>query len=196
MAITDLPNSITDKYEVHEFHHSIAILKNDFPLEYNDVINVLQSFTLKKSDILTAGGRKSPIASHYDSFLYALNWKEHYFETTITVDDVCTSTHTHKIDCYRNRIALDVEWNNKDPFYDRDLNNFRLLHDRGAISLAVIITRCTELQAIFKKLGKGSSYGASTTHLGKLLPRIYGGGAGGCPLLIFGISTKLYDSTK
>jgi len=30
---------------------------------------------------------------------------------------------THKVDCYKNRIALELEWNNKDPFFDRDLNN-------------------------------------------------------------------------
>ncbi len=35
-------------------------------------------------------------------------------------------------------------------------------------------------------------YGASTTHMSKLLPRIEGGGGAGCPLLVFGISRKLY----
>jgi len=72
------------------------------------------------------------------------------------------------------------------------LNNVRLLFDFGAISIGVIITRCDELQEIFKDLGRGSSYGASTTHIGKLLPRIEGGSGAGCPLLIFGISKKLY----
>jgi len=33
------------------------------------------------------------------------------------------------VDCFKNRVAIEVEWNNKDPFYDRDLNNFRLLYD-------------------------------------------------------------------
>ena len=27
---------------------------------------------------------------------------------------------------FKNRIAVEMEWNNKDPFYDRDLNNFRI----------------------------------------------------------------------
>jgi hypothetical protein len=99
---------------------------------------------------------------------------------------------THKVDCFRNRIAVEIEWNNKDPFYDRDLNNFRLLFDLRAISAGVIITRCDELQSIFKELGRGASYGASTTHMSKLLPRIEGGSGAGCPLLIIGISKKLY----
>jgi Restriction endonuclease BglII len=99
---------------------------------------------------------------------------------------------THKVDCFKNRVALEIEWNNKDPFFDRDLNNFRLLFELRAISVGVIITRCDELQTIFKDLGRGASYGASTTHMSKLLPRIEGGGGAGCPLLIIGISKKLY----
>jgi Restriction endonuclease BglII len=29
----------------------------------------------------------------------------------------------------RGRVGLEIEWNNKDPFFDRDLNNFRLLFE-------------------------------------------------------------------
>jgi hypothetical protein len=49
-----------------------------------------------------------------------------------------------------------------------------------------------DLQDIFNELGRGASYGASTTHLGKLLPRIEGGGGGGCPVLVLGISRLCY----
>ena len=190
-----LPTNITDLYDVYEFRHAIAILQNDFPDEYKDIIDMLSSFSLKKSDIVAAGGRKSPIAEKLDSFLYNRQWEEKKFNTKIVIDGVDHITPTHKIDCYKNRIAVDVEWNNKDPFFDRDLNNFRLLHDRGAISVAVIVTRCSELQTIFNALGKKykDKYGASTTHMSKLLPRIEGGSGGGCPILVFGISDRLYD---
>ncbi len=99
---------------------------------------------------------------------------------------------THRIDCYKNRVALEIEWNNKDPFFDRDLNNFRLLFDLRAVSVGIIVTRCDDLQGIFDDVGRGKSYGASTTHMSKLLPKIEGGGGAGCPLLVFGISRKLY----
>jgi len=89
-------------------------------------------------------------------------------------------------------VALEIEWNNKDPFFDRDLNNFRLLFDLRAIDVGVIVTRGTELQQIFMRLGKGSSYGASTTHHEKLVPRLDGGGGGGCPILTFAISDQIY----
>jgi hypothetical protein len=98
----------------------------------------------------------------------------------------------HKVDCYKSRVALEVEWNNKDPFFDRDLNNFRLLFDLRAIDAGVIITRCTELQQIFNQLGRGPSFGNSTTHMAKLLPRLDGGSGGGCPVVVFGIRGACY----
>ena len=99
---------------------------------------------------------------------------------------------THKVDCFKNRVAVEIEWNNKDPFFDRDLNNFRLLFDLRSVSVGVIITRADELQDVFDGLGRGSSFGASTTHMGRLLPRINGGSGGGCPILVIGITKKLY----
>lgn len=60
------------------------------------------------------------------------------------------------------------------------------------MSVGVIITRSEEILGLFGELGKGKSTGQSTTHMGKLLPRIAGGGGGGCPLLVFGITRKLY----
>lgn len=108
------------------------------------------------------------------------------------VDDLMKESPTHKVDCFKNGIGLEIEWNNKDPFYDRDLNNFRLLFDLRALSVGVIVTRADELQQIFRRLGRGSSYGESTPHMSKLLPRIEGGGGAGCPPLEFGITKALY----
>lgn len=193
MSIELLPKTILEKYEVHEWKHACAILKSDFPNEWADVIALLHEFKLCKSWVVEAGGRKSKVSEYIDSFLYARGWKEKQFNTIIQVDDTKILSPTHKVDCYKNRIALEIEWNNKDPFFDRDLNNFRLLFDLRVISVGIIITRCSELQALFNKLGKGNSYGASTTHLSKLLPRILGGAGAGCPILVFGIQSKIFD---
>ncbi|MBG9916426.1 restriction endonuclease BglII [Bacillus sonorensis] len=193
MSLNLLPQSIREKYEIHEWRHACAILKYDFPNEWSDIISVLDDFTLNKSDIVKAGGRKSPISNKIDNYLYAKGWEEKSFDTKIIIDEQAHETPTHKIDCLKNRVALEIEWNNKDPFFDRDLNNFRLLFELGAISVGVIITRCSELQLLFNSLGKGQSYGTSTTHMNKLLPRIEGRGGGGCPILVFGISERLYE---
>jgi len=192
MAIAQLPKEIQDCYEVYESRHACAILKEEFPDEWDDIVVVLSKFRLLKSDIMVPGGSKSDISGKIDSHLYSLGWEEKQFDTKVVVDGVEHHSPTHKIDCYKNRVALEIEWNNKDPFYDRDLNNFRLLFELRAISVGVIVTRCDELQTIFRDLGRGKSFGASTTHMSKLLPRIQGGGGGGCPIVVFGISGRLY----
>ena len=187
-----LPDFIRTHYEIHEWKHALAILRYDFPSQYQDILDVLTNFRLRQPDILRPGGRKSSVAEALDSGFYQRGWEEKGFDTRVVIDDVELRSPTHKVDCYKVGIGLEVEWNNKDPFFDRDLNNFRLLFDLRAISVGVIITRCDELQQIFDTIGRGSSYGASTTHMSKLLPRIEGGSGGGCPILVFGISSKLY----
>lgn len=190
--IDQLPKFIRDHYEVHEWRHALAILRSDFPAEYEDIIDVLRRFRLYKSWINTPGGRKSKVSEWIDSELFKHGWKPKKFDTKITVDERSQESPTHEVDCLKSRIALEIEWNNKDPFFDRDLNNFRLLFDLRVISVGIIITRSDELQTIFESLQRGSSYGASTTHLSKLLPRIRGGGGAGCPILVFGITKSLY----
>lgn len=193
MGIALFPDIIRKRFELHEWKHATAILKNDFPSEWNDLLDLLNGFQLPLSWIATPGGSKSPIAKSIDTFLTARGWIEKEFVTSISVDGVTSDSPTHLVDCYKNRIALEVERNNKDPFFDRDLNNFRLLFDLRTISVGVIITRADELQEVVKEIGRSSSFGASTTHMSKLLPRILGGGGGGCPLLVVGLTKNVID---
>ena len=193
MGIDIIPAFIREHYEVHEWKHACAILAQDFPAEWRDICELLTQFRLRKHWITEGGGNKSPISTSIDSFLYARGWLEKQFDTEIVIDGQATKSPTHNVDCFRNRVALEIEWNNKDPFFDRDLNNFRLLFELRAVSVGVIITRCDELQKVFRDIGRAGSFGASTTHMSKLLPRINGGSGGGCPLLVFGITQKLLE---
>ena len=193
MLQSRLPNFVWQNYECHEWKHASAILSQDFPSEWADILGVLTAFRLKKSWIAVGGGNKSKLSGFIDTFLTNRGWVEKQFRTAIEVDSARIDSPTHKIDCFRNGVALEIEWNNKDPFFDRDLNNFRLLFDLRTVSVGVIITRADELQDIFNDLGRGSSYGNSTTHMSKLLPRIEGGSGAGCPLLVFGIRKSLYE---
>ncbi len=193
MGLELLPKEITEKYEIHEWKHACAILKNDFPNEWNDIIKVLKNYKLCKSYMINPGGGKSASSKSLDSAFYKLGWKEKKFETKIVVDNNEINSPTHKVDCYKNNVAIEIEWSNKDPFFDRDLNNFRLLFDLRAIGVGVIITKADELRSLMEKLDVWTKYGTSTTWMHKLLPRIEGGGGAGCPILVFGITNKLYD---
>ncbi|MCG3126782.1 MAG: hypothetical protein CHACPFDD_01637 [Phycisphaerae bacterium] len=187
-----IPAEISRDYEVHEWKHASAILKTDFPTEWADVLAVLKAFRLKKSQVVVGGGGKSRIAQDLDFAFAARGWKEKKWDTKIVVDEHESKSPTHKVDCFKNRVALEIEWSNKDPFFDRDLNNFRLLFDLRVISVGVIITKSDELRETLTELGLWSKYGTTTTWMSKLLPRIEGGGGGGCPLLVFGITKGRY----
>lgn len=183
-----VPPELLDLYEVHEWRNGLAVLAAARPEEWEDIKAALSEFRLYASEIIKKGGNRSAIAIRLDSLLEQRQWAEHSFKTSIRVDEDERQSPTHKVDMYKNRVAFETEWNNKDPFYDRDLNNFRLLFDLRAIDVGVIVTRCDELQQLVVELGRDKgSYGNSTTHMSKLLPRLEGGGGGGCPVVVFGI---------
>lgn len=178
-----VPEELRAAYEVEEWRNAAGVLYTAHPAEWKDIIDALTAFQFLKSEVLRGGGRKSVIAQRIDSFLTGRGWIEKKFATKIQVDDVGRDSPTHKVDCFKGAVGLEIEWNNKDPFFDRDLNNFRLLFDLRVIDVGVIVTRASHLQDIFKALGKkvADKYGASTTHMDKLRPRLEGGGGGGCP---------------
>jgi hypothetical protein len=72
-------------------------------------------------------------------------WKKKVFEIRKIINGVEKESISHEVDHVKafsnGEIALEIEWNNKDPFFDRDLENFKRLHNEGAISVGVIITR-------------------------------------------------------
>lgn len=194
MGFNLIPRSIQRRYEIQERHHACAILATDFPAEWRDLLSALAQITLPRSHIVRPGGRKSPISEGINGFFAQRGWQERAFDVRITVDGAETLAPTHHVDYFKNRVAVETEWNNKDPFYDRDLTTFRLLFDINVLSVGVILTRATELQEIFDNLGRGKSYGASTTHMSKLIPKLNNRSAGGCPVLAFGMRKVLYDS--
>jgi len=190
-----LPKFLRQNYEIHEWGHACAILKNDFPEEWNDIIEVLTNFRLKRSYILAPGGSKTLTTKELERAFRRRNWREKKVSTKRVVENAVSEvleSQTHEIDCFKGKVGLEIEWNSKDQTFDRDLFGFRMLFEIGRMSVGVIITRSTELQSLFNRLGEGKKYGASTIHIGKLLPRIKAGRSGGCPLLVFGIRKKLY----
>ena len=187
-----IPMDIAARFEVHEWRNATGVIETAHPDEWRDVVAALRAFEFRRSEVLGGGGAKSSIAGRFDGFLTERGWVERKFATRIKVDEDERDSPTHKVDCFKGRVGLEIEWNNKDPFFDRDLNNFRLLFDLRVIDVGIIVTRASHLQTLFKSLGIGAKYGNSTTHIDKLLPRLEGGGGGGCPILAFGITRDCY----
>ena len=187
-----IPAELLNGYHIKEWRNATGILTTACKQEWDEVIEVLRGFRLLKSEVRVGGGNRSLITRWIDEPLYAKGWEEKMFKAAIVVDGARIDSPTHSVDCFKGGVAVEMEWNNKDPFYDRDLNNFRLLFDLRAIQVGIAITRSGELQEIFKAIGKGSSYGKATTHHERLWPKVDGGGAGGCPVLTFAIKPTLF----
>lgn len=194
MLSIQIPKGIERLFEVHEWRNALAVLSAAHPDEWRDICEVLRGFRLLRSEILAPGGGRSRISARLDKAFIDRGWVEKKFDTSITVDENVYISPTHKVDCFKNRVALEIEWSNKDPFFDRDLNNFRLLFDLRAISAGIIITKSNELRPLFEELGEEvwNKYGTSTTWMNKLTPRIEGGGGGGCPVAVFAIRRGAY----
>jgi hypothetical protein len=196
LSISLLPRDIRASYQIDERHHACAILSVDFPEQWRDLIAVLRGFSLKRSHIMKPGGNKSPIAKSLDELFFDRGWVEKSFEISVTADGEQTLAPTHHVDYYKDRVAIETEWNNKDPFFDRDLTSFRLLFDLNVLSVGVIVTRADELQELFIEVGKKTAAGMSTTHMSKLIPKMNNNAPGGCPVLAIGITKKKYDPSS
>jgi hypothetical protein len=193
MTQADIPEFAGLGYEVYEWRHASAILRNDFPDEWKDLCEVLKDFRVKESWVTVGGGGRTKLAQEHDKQFYKRGWIKKKFDTEIKVDDNVYNSPTHEVDCFKNRVALELEWSNKDPFFDRDLNNFRLLFDLRTVHVGVIVTKAMNLKDVFTDLHIWDKYGTSTTWIPKLIPRIEGGGGGGCPILVVGITKERFD---
>lgn len=227
-----LPPTVLKKFRVASYRKAASILKFGMPQEFSEVVEALEKFQITTEMIRKPGGNESEIPKTISKLLRHRGWHE----TTISGDlhikrtwreivgqdskgKAITAEKTqryvrekfldgHKIDYVKNRLAFDFEWNSKDQTFDRDLYAFAAFADSGAIDAAVIVTRDTSLNDVFRELGQAldkngnpdfkngkpvplmPKYGASTTWWGKLIYRLNAGRNGGCPVLALGIKAE------
>ncbi len=120
--MTGLPKvDLIPGWSCYDWRNAHTILEHAYPQEWKEVVDVLSTFRLRRSHLTARGkGNKSAVAAAIDSELYARGWIEHKFETSVVVDTETRDSPTHAVDCFKAKIALELEWNNKDPFFDRD----------------------------------------------------------------------------
>lgn len=120
MTLDLIPADLRKRYRFDERGHATAILASDFTQEFAEMLGALRAFKLTEEAILTPGGGRSPIPIAIDGFLGKKGWTAKSFDIKITVDGNPVPIPTHKIDNFKNRVGVEVEWNNKTEFYDRD----------------------------------------------------------------------------
>jgi hypothetical protein len=137
---------INKGFQVLTLHHAEAILKHDMHTAVNELESVLSKIEIPIEELVRGGGGESQMTQRLRKELSdVFGWKKHNFEITKIVDGMEKESISHEIDHVKvypkGTFALEIEWNNKDPFYDRDLENFKRLHAEGVISIGAIITR-------------------------------------------------------
>lgn len=197
-TVDDFP----DGYKVGVTRYADLILRDALPQRFLDLIAVLAGYRLHADELVVGGGNRSTQTARFDAGLHARGWGKKNITIERRIDGrLLHKTRGHEIDMFGPGVdeypgvAVEVEWNNKDPFFDRDLLNFMALHREGAVAVGVIVTRGPELQRVIGRTIWGASpkFGQSTTHWDKLAPRINLGGGGECPLIIVGIEPGRVD---
>ncbi|WP_203308826.1 BglII/BstYI family type II restriction endonuclease [Sphingomonas beigongshangi] len=133
-------------FQVEFRSHAKAILSIDFPDVAAELVAALSATTIPVEEIIAGGGGESKGTQRLRRALAALGWRKMTFIVEKRINGVPSEAQSHEVDHVREfgdsqRIALEIEWNNKDPFYDRDLENYKRLHADGAISVGLIVTR-------------------------------------------------------
>lgn len=184
-----IPKDLQHLYEIHDYHHGSVILAHEFRTEFSEICESLRQFKMTIANIQKAGGNESEMPKKFRAILAPLGWKEERLKAVFMVNGKTVKEDTHKIDFVKGRVAFDLEWNSKDQTFDRDLFAFSTFFEYDRISVGVLVTRSNDLDPLFNYLGNDikKKYGASTTHMGKLIPRLEAGRNRGCPILVFGI---------
>ena len=139
-----------DGFDLHTRNHASAILQSDFSVETCELIDALRDFSIPVTELLASGGGEAASTQRLRHRLSDVGWPKHNFVAQTIIDGVEKEATSHEIDHVRRAdagtLALEIEWNNKDPFFERDLENFQRLHAQSAISGGVIVTRGAALQ--------------------------------------------------
>lgn len=133
-------------FEIRLESHAAAILEKDFPAALSDIEKVLLGVQIPIKEIIGSGGGETKGTQRIRRALAVEGWNKKNFEIKKIINGVEKESISHEVDHAKEFpnhkvIALEIEWNNKDPFFDRDLENFKRLHAEGAISVGIIVTR-------------------------------------------------------
>ena len=212
-------DGLPEGYEYGVTRYADVILQRAFPGRFEDLRKALADFAPTLDELRAGGGGRTQFVRRFDDSLAGIReqGEKVWGKQNITIQkemglDGDTSpvsrVRGHEIDMFGfgslgrplPGIAIEMEWNNKDPFFDRDLINFQALHREGAIAVGVIVTRGPDLQTlvsgVIRSKDGGYKYGASSTHWEKLVPRVNLGGGGECPLLLIGIQPGRIDGIE
>ncbi len=183
-------------YILRNINYGMELLGSAFPEHYASLARALDRWTITWPEIEAKGGNKSTISRHFEDAFQGEGWRETGLELETRLAGGTTIARTHKIDLFKHGpenelpgIGIELEWNNKDEFFDRDLINFEALHRARGLAVGVIMTRGARLQEELRARGL-KKFGARSTHWEKLDYRLTLGRGGATPIIALGIEPE------
>jgi len=149
---------INSDWEITEINYALAIAQQTFPQECELLAEALLSMTLNTEEhFIKRGGGEADQTQELSAKLNSYGWVKNNVSIENTIrfsqkfDAFTASSISHEVDHIGQnhqgkKFALEIEWNNKDEFFDRDFSAFQGLFDLNAIELGIIITRGPDLE--------------------------------------------------
>lgn len=145
-------------FDILALHHAEAIVRADMPEAESEIEDALLSLEIPILEIVAGGGGEAKLTQRLRRGLAEAGGRKRNISVRKLVkwgedqEEREVAALSHEIDHVKafgateSVFALEIEWNNKDPFFDRDLESFKRLHAEGAVSVGGLITRGESLQ--------------------------------------------------
>jgi len=150
-------------WEFQSLNYASAVVTDEFEPEFKRFLDALLAakFTVEDA-IIKRGGGRSDQTTALGMALVSRGWGpnnitiKNRVEFSAKFDAIDTESTTHEIDHLLSNsdgklAAIEIEWNNKDEFFDRDVQAIRRLYDLNVIDLGFIITRSEALEGKIKE---------------------------------------------
>jgi hypothetical protein len=149
-------------WSLSSINHGELIAKMEFEDECKYLVEVLTGWSLEiENHIIKRGGGQADQTKDLTHKFVHRGWEKNRItvQNTITFenkyDEKQSDSTSHEIDHILENAdgklaALEIEWNNKDEFFDRDFQAMRRLYELDIIDLGIILTRGPKLELQFK----------------------------------------------
>jgi hypothetical protein len=153
-------------WDVRSYNFAEIIIEQEFEKEMEAILDVLLNakFSIANSIIKRGGGladQTQELTRKFDKIGTKNNISvTNKVEFQKTFPTISSNSTSHEIDHLVQNVvgqflAIELEWNNKDEFFDRDFQSIRRLYDLGIIEAGIIVTRGQSLEGQLLPFVKG-----------------------------------------
>ena len=151
-------------WAVRDINYGNVIAQKVFGSQFTILTNLLVNWSLDvENSIIKRGGGQADQTSELTDLFVENGWKKNRItvENRINFENFyserTSDSTSHEIDHIIESdngelAAFEIEWNNKDEFFDRDFQAMRRLYELNVIDLGVILTRGPALEDQFKDI--------------------------------------------